>query len=64
MKSSILFAAGSLLGSAMAGVHRAPLKKVPLTEQLVSLQQFNLFSYFFCFGVPQLTATLGLVVLP
>ncbi|PUU75779.1 aspartic peptidase domain-containing protein [Tuber borchii] len=34
MKSSILFAAGSLLGSAMAGVHRAPLKKVPLTEQL------------------------------
>ncbi|CAZ82657.1 unnamed protein product [Tuber melanosporum] len=34
MKSSIIFAAGSLLGSAMAGVHRAPLKKVPLTEQL------------------------------
>ncbi|KAI5842576.1 aspartic peptidase domain-containing protein [Morchella snyderi] len=34
MKSSILFAAGSLLGSAMAGIHRMPLKKIPLTEQL------------------------------
>ncbi|PWW74908.1 Asp-domain-containing protein [Tuber magnatum] len=34
MKSSIIFAAGSLLGSALAGVHRAPLKKIPLTEQL------------------------------
>lgn len=35
MKSSILLAA-STLGSAMAGIHRMPLKKMPLTEQLVS----------------------------
>lgn len=37
MKSFGILAASSLLGSAMAGVHRLPLQKVPLTEQLVSL---------------------------
>jgi len=36
MKPSNFFVAGTLLGSAMAGVHRAPLKKIPLTEQLSS----------------------------
>ncbi|KAL7270691.1 aspartic proteinase precursor [Rhizina undulata] len=34
MKTLILLAASSLLGSAVAGVHRMPLKKVSLTEQL------------------------------
>ncbi|KAF2799906.1 aspartyl proteinase [Melanomma pulvis-pyrius CBS 109.77] len=34
MKTATLLAAGSLLGSATAGVHRMKLKKVPLSEQL------------------------------
>jgi saccharopepsin len=34
MKTAILLAAGSLLGSATAGVHKMKLKKVPLSEQL------------------------------
>lgn len=34
MKTAILLAAGSLLGSTSAGVHRMKLKKVPLSEQL------------------------------
>jgi len=34
MKSALLFAASALAGSAIAGVHRMPLKKVPLSEQL------------------------------
>lgn len=36
MKTSILLAAGSLMGAASAGVHKMKLKKVPLSEQLVS----------------------------
>jgi saccharopepsin len=36
MKAAILVAAGSLLGSATAGMHTMKLKKVPLSEQLVS----------------------------
>jgi hypothetical protein len=35
MKTAIFLAAGSLLGSATAGVHKMKLKKVPLSEQLV-----------------------------
>ncbi|KAL7271545.1 aspartic proteinase precursor [Rhizina undulata] len=34
MKTSILLAASSMLGSAMAGVHKMTLQKVPLSEQL------------------------------
>ncbi|KAF2477932.1 aspartyl proteinase [Lindgomyces ingoldianus] len=34
MKTAILLAAGSLLGSASAGVHKMKLKKIPLSEQL------------------------------
>ncbi|KAL5401796.1 Vacuolar protease A [Paraphaeosphaeria minitans] len=34
MKTSILLAAGSLMGAASAGVHKMKLKKVPLSEQL------------------------------
>jgi saccharopepsin len=34
MKAAILVAAGSLLGSATAGMHTMKLKKVPLSEQL------------------------------
>ncbi|KAI9757036.1 MAG: Vacuolar protease A [Chaenotheca gracillima] len=34
MKNSILYAAGMLLGSASAGVHKMKLQKVPLSEQL------------------------------
>lgn len=34
MKTAIFLAAGSLLGSANAGVHKMKLKKVPLSEQL------------------------------
>jgi len=34
MKSALLFAASALAGSAVAGVHRMPLKKVPLSDQL------------------------------
>jgi len=34
MKSSILLAATTLLGTSMAGIHKMPLKKVPLSEQL------------------------------
>lgn len=34
MKSSILLAATTLLGTSLAGVHKMPLKKVPLSEQL------------------------------
>ena len=33
MKGSIV-AAASLLGAASAGIHRMPLKKIPLSEQL------------------------------
>jgi hypothetical protein len=36
MKSFGILAASSLIGSALAGIHRMPLKKVPLSEQLVS----------------------------
>jgi hypothetical protein len=36
MKSAMLLAAGTLLGAANAKIHRMPLKKVPLDEQLVS----------------------------
>ena len=36
MKNAILLAAGALLGSASAGVHKMKLQKVPLSEQLVS----------------------------
>lgn len=39
MKAAILVAAGSLLGSANAGVHKMKLQKVPLSEQLVGLQR-------------------------
>lgn len=35
MKSAMLLAAGAMLGSAQAGVHKMKLKKVPLAEQLV-----------------------------
>lgn len=34
MKASILLAASTLLGSTMAAVHKMPLKKIPLSEQL------------------------------
>jgi saccharopepsin len=37
-------AAGALFGSASAGVHKMKLKKVPLSEQLVSGVMFNLQS--------------------
>jgi saccharopepsin len=36
MKGSSIMAAGALFGSASAGVHKMKLKKVPLSEQLVS----------------------------
>jgi len=36
MKVALLLAAGSLLGSASAGVHKMKLKKIPLSEQLVN----------------------------
>ena len=35
MKGTVLLAAGALLGSASAGVHKMKLQKVPLSEQLV-----------------------------
>lgn len=41
MKTSILLAAGSLMGAASAGVHKMKLKKVPLSEQLVSLPCYH-----------------------
>ncbi|KAI9822323.1 MAG: Vacuolar protease A [Pycnora praestabilis] len=34
MKNAVILAAGALLGSASAGVHRMKLEKVPLSEQL------------------------------
>jgi len=34
MKTALLLAAGSLLGSVSAGVHKMKLKKIPLSEQL------------------------------
>ncbi|RPB21476.1 Asp-domain-containing protein [Terfezia boudieri ATCC MYA-4762] len=34
MKSFILLAATTLLGTSMAGIHKMPLKKIPLSEQL------------------------------
>ncbi|KAF8424127.1 aspartic peptidase domain-containing protein [Tirmania nivea] len=34
MKTSVLLAATTLLGTSMAGIHKMPLKKVPLSEQL------------------------------
>ena len=37
MKNAVLLAAGAMLGSASAGIHRMKLQKVPLSEQLVSL---------------------------
>ncbi|KAK7516122.1 putative vacuolar protease A [Phyllosticta citricarpa] len=37
MKGAMLLAASALLGSTSAGVHRMPLKKVPLSEQLEHL---------------------------
>ncbi len=36
MKYGSLIAAGALFGSASAGIHKLKLKKVPLSEQLVS----------------------------
>lgn len=36
MKGALLTAAAALLGSAHAGVHKMKLKKIPLSEQLVS----------------------------
>jgi len=36
MKPFGILAASSLIGSAMAGIHRMPLRKVPLSDQLVS----------------------------
>lgn len=42
MKGSSLMAAGALFGSASAGVHKMKLKKVPLSEQLVSGVMSNL----------------------
>jgi hypothetical protein len=36
MKTTMLLAAGSLLGSSSAAVHKMALKKIPLSEQLVS----------------------------
>jgi saccharopepsin len=36
MKSNLIIAATSLLGSASAGVHRMKLEKIPLEQQLVS----------------------------
>ena len=36
MKNSVILAAGALLGSATAGVHKAKLQKIPLSQQLVS----------------------------
>jgi saccharopepsin len=36
MKYTSAVAAATLLGSASAGVHKMKLKKVPLSEQLVS----------------------------
>ncbi|KAF8449676.1 aspartic peptidase domain-containing protein [Terfezia claveryi] len=34
MKTSILIAATTLLGTSMAGIHKMPLRKIPLSEQL------------------------------
>jgi len=34
MKTSVVLAASMLLGTSLAGIHRMPLKKVPLSEQL------------------------------
>lgn len=36
MKGASVIAASALLGAANAGVHKMKLKKVPLSEQLVS----------------------------
>ena len=36
MRNSLLLAAGALVGSTAADVHRAKLQKVPLADQLVS----------------------------
>ena len=35
MKNGLLLAAGAVLGTASAGVHKMKLQKVPLSEQLV-----------------------------
>ncbi|MCJ1412408.1 Vacuolar protease A [Ptychographa xylographoides] len=37
MKNAVLLAAGALLGSASAGVHKLKLQKVPLSEQLETM---------------------------
>jgi saccharopepsin len=37
MKNALFLAAGLLLGSAAAGVHKLKLKKIPLSEQLVRI---------------------------
>ncbi|MCJ1253953.1 Vacuolar protease A [Lignoscripta atroalba] len=37
MKNALLFAAGAVLGSASAGVHKMKLQKVPLSEQLETM---------------------------
>ena len=39
MRNTVLFAAGALLGSVSAGVHKMKLQKVPISEQLVSIAQ-------------------------
>jgi saccharopepsin len=36
MKNGLLLTAAALLGTASAGVHKMKLKKIPLSEQLVS----------------------------
>ncbi len=41
MRYSIALAAGALLGSANAGVHKMKLQKIPLSEQLVSTEPEN-----------------------
>lgn len=42
MKSAILLAASSVLGTATAGVHKMKLKKIPLSDQLVSHHRSHL----------------------
>lgn len=36
MKNAALVAASAMLGTAVAGVHKMKLQKIPLAEQLVS----------------------------
>ena len=36
MKNAVLLAAGAMLSTASAGVHKMKLEKIPLSKQLVS----------------------------